>query len=155
MCRLAGYSWLWRGPTGPVLSADGLVLASGGPRRSLSGGRRKSGTEGGGGREAAVKHPPAGLSRENSRLWGYRMAPAPQKTREPVEAIHTALWEGRPRARGHPCQGRAALVSYGKPSLTSSFSNFKILSRCPQRSRSLQNLLVYLQHHSQTSRTST
>lgn len=79
------------------------------------------------GEKPAVRHPPAGVLRENHHLWGYQMTPAFQGTHEPVEAIQTALWQGRPSLCDRPCQDRAALVSYRKPSLTSSFSNFRIL----------------------------
>ena len=69
-CRPAGHSWLWRGPVDPVLWADGFVLASGGPRLSQSGERRKCVREGGGGERPAAKHPPTGLLRGNSNLRG-------------------------------------------------------------------------------------
>lgn len=45
----------------------------------------------------AVKYPPTGLLRENSNLWGYQMTPDFQETCEPMEAILTALRQGRPR----------------------------------------------------------
>lgn len=39
--RPSGHSWLWTGPADPVLSANGLVLAPGGPRLRQRSGKRK------------------------------------------------------------------------------------------------------------------
>ena len=143
--RSAGCFQLWGGPTDPVLSLYGLVLASEGPRLRWRWGKRKRCSRRRrwerGLLPSILKRPSEG-KRKSAGLSDDPCLPGGTWTQRGEVTLLLAR-----KAQGvwpSLCLDRAGLTSYRKSSLTSPFRSHRMLFIHPHYSPSLQNLLVCL-----------